>query len=134
MAMLTDVLAGGDAAEHATGLVRQETLGDISSVLGAELGDAGKAGADLDALHGVDAHHGVGDVGVEAVEHRLAPADGHAAGDHVDARADRIARLAQIVHVGLELGHDGLVGRKEGVAAPSAHDANGISTGPSWAM
>ena len=46
-----------------------------------------EAGADLDALDRVDAHHRVGDVGVELVVERLAEADRHAA-----ARRRRCAR------------------------------------------
>jgi hypothetical protein len=33
----------------------------------------GEVGADFHTFHGVDAHQGVGDVGVEAVVHRFAP-------------------------------------------------------------
>ena len=40
--------------------------------------DAGEAGADLHALDRVDAHHGVGDVGIQLVEQRLAQAHRHA--------------------------------------------------------
>jgi hypothetical protein len=79
---------------------------------GAALGHAGKAGADLHALDGVDAHHGVGNVGVELVKQRLAQAHGHAAGRHADARAARIARLAQAVHVVLQVAHIGHRGKE----------------------
>jgi hypothetical protein len=66
-----------------------------SPCVGAALRDAGEARADLHALHRVDAHHGVGDLGVELVEQRLAQAHGHAAGGDADARAAGVAGLAQ---------------------------------------
>ena len=53
-----DVLAGRDAAEDAAGVVRQKSLRrHLVGMLGAALRDAREAGADLDALHRVDAHH-----------------------------------------------------------------------------
>ena len=88
-----DVLAGGDAAEHAAGMIALEALRrQLVAMLGTALRDAAKPGADLHALDGVDAHHRAGQVGIEALEHRLAQARRHAARDHRDARADRIAR------------------------------------------
>ena len=55
----------------------EETLGrHLVAVLGAELLDAREARADLDAFHGVDAHHGLGDVRIEAIVQRLAEAEG----------------------------------------------------------
>ena len=74
---------------------------------GTALADAGKAGADLHALDGVDAHHGVGDVGIKLVKQRLPQAHRHAGGDHADARAAGVAGLAQGVHVSLERRHIG---------------------------
>ena len=56
--------------------LREETLrGQLVAVLGAaaEL-DSGETGADFDALDRVDAHQRMGEVGVEAVEDRLAEA------------------------------------------------------------
>jgi hypothetical protein len=76
----------------------------------AALRHAGKTGADLHALDRVDAHHGVGDVGVHLVEQRLAQAHGHVARGHAQARAARVAGLAQLAHVGLQradIGHRG---------------------------
>ncbi|TXH58149.1 MAG: chorismate synthase, partial [Burkholderiaceae bacterium] len=97
-----DVLPGGDAAEHAAGVVAGEALRrELVAVLRAALRDAGEAGADLHALDRVDAHHRVGDVGIEPVIHRLAPAHRHVRCHHVDARAARITRLAQFIHVGI---------------------------------
>src|SRR5690606_40039291 len=63
-----DRLAGGDAAQHAAGAVADEALrGELVAVHAATIGDAAEAGADLDALDGIDAHHGMGDVGIELV-------------------------------------------------------------------
>jgi hypothetical protein len=74
-----DVLPGRNAAEHAAGVVAEEALRrHLVAMLAALLRDAGKAGADLDALDRVDAHHRVGDLGIETVIDRLAPARRHA--------------------------------------------------------
>src|SRR6202012_2608841 len=67
-----DVLPGRNAAEHAAGVVAGETLRrQFVAVFGAELRNAAEAGADLDALDRIDAHHRVGDIGVELVVQRL---------------------------------------------------------------
>ena len=111
-----DRLAGGDPAEDAAGIVRQEALrGQFVAVLGAALGDAGEAGADLHALHRVDAHQRMRQFGVQAVEDRLAQARRHAFGNHGDLRPDRILVAAQLVHVGLQLRHLVRVGAEEGI-------------------
>jgi hypothetical protein len=47
-------------------------------MLAAALGHTGKAGANLHTLDGVDAHHGVGNVGIELVKQGLAQAHRHA--------------------------------------------------------
>ena len=86
--------------------LRSEALAaHLVAVLAALLRHDREAGADLDALDRVDAHHRRGEFAVELAVDRLAPARRHAVGDHVDARADRIAGLAQRVHVRLQLGH-----------------------------
>ena len=117
IAMLTtQVLAGRDAAERAAGVVRQEAVGrQFVAMLRAALRDAGKAGADLDALDRVDAHHRVRDVGIEPVEHGLAEPGGTPVRDDVDARADRIAFAAQRVDHRLELRHARRFGAEERV-------------------
>ena len=86
-------------------LLRNPCARDLVAVLGALLLDAGKAGADLDALHRVDAHEGVGDIRVQAIEDGLAQPRRNPGGHHVDARADGVALLAQSVHVGLQFRH-----------------------------
>jgi hypothetical protein len=101
-----DVLPGGDPAQDSTRVVGEEAFGcHLVGVLGPELLDTLESRADLDALHRVDAHHHLRDVGVEAVVERLAPARGHAGSDDGEARADRFAGLAELVHVRLELSH-----------------------------
>lgn len=68
-----DVLAGADAAEDAAGVVGQEALrGKFVAVFAAALDDAAETCADFHAFDGVDAHHGVGDFGIEAVENGFA--------------------------------------------------------------
>jgi hypothetical protein len=82
------VLAGRNAAEHAAGMVAEKALRrHLVAMLAALLRDAGKTGADLDPLDRVDAHHRVGDLGVETVIDRLAPARRHAGGRDADLRA-----------------------------------------------
>jgi hypothetical protein len=105
------VLPGADATEHTAGVVALEALRrERIAMRGAALRDAGKTGADLHALDRVDAHHGEGDVGVHLVEQRLAQAHGHVARGHAQARAARVAGLAQLAHIGLQradIGHRG---------------------------
>ena len=48
-----------------------------------------EAGADLDALDRIDAHHRLGEIGIELVVDRLAEPGGHARGDHLDHGAER---------------------------------------------
>src|SRR5579862_6126481 len=85
-------------------------------MFGAELFDRSKPRADLDALHRVDAHHHLGDVRVQAPVQRLAPPRGNAGSDHVQPRAHALARLAKLVHVGLELGDARRIGHEERIA------------------
>jgi hypothetical protein len=76
-----DRLAGRDAAQDAAGVVRQEhrlavAPMRISSAFSSPRGCRAKAGADLDALDGVDRHHRRGDVLVELAVDRRAEAGG----------------------------------------------------------
>ena len=88
-----DVLPRGNAAQDAAGVVAQETRGrQLVAMLAAALRGRRDAGADFHGLHRVDAHHGVREVGIEPVEHRLAQTRRHALRHHRDLRADRIAR------------------------------------------
>mmetsp|Transcript_6445 Transcript_6445/g.26503 ORF Transcript_6445/g.26503 Transcript_6445/m.26503 type:complete len:304 (+) Transcript_6445:1709-2620(+) len=112
------VLPGRDAAEHAAGVVARKALGrQLIAMLAAFLRDRREARADLDALDRVDAHQRIGDVGIELVEQRRAQADRHAGGLHTDARTDRIAGLAQPVHIVLKFGNLAGVGGEERVLA-----------------
>ncbi len=63
---------------------------------GARRGRQGEAAADLDALDGVDAHHGLGQEAVQlAVPHDVgAEADGHAGGPHLERAAEGVPGLA----------------------------------------
>src|SRR5260370_39746297 len=99
-----DVLAGRDAAQNAAGVVAEESG---SAILHAHLvgiilaahGGGGEAVTDLHALHGVDAHQGLGKVGVAIVVDRVAQSDGDAGSHHFDHRAARAAALAHIVEI-----------------------------------
>ena len=58
----------------AAAVVAQEAVGrDLVAMLGAALGDAVEAGADGHALDRVQAHHDVGDVGIEPVARSARP-------------------------------------------------------------
>jgi hypothetical protein len=64
-------------------------------VLRAAQVGAGEARADLEALAGGQAHHGLREVGLQAIEHRLAPARRAAAHRAGDDAAERVALLAR---------------------------------------
>ncbi len=129
-----DVLPGGDAAEHAAGVVRQEAGGrHLVAMLAALLLDGREAGADLDALDRVDAHHRVRDVRVELVEHRLAEPRRHAGRDDVDARTDRVARATQLRSCSLELFEPRGSGQKNGLSYAAAAIFGSSCSGPSCA-
>ena len=75
----------------------------------------------LDALHRVDAHHGVREVRVEPVEYRFTEPGGHAAGHDRDTRADRVALAAQLIDQRLEPADRRGVGAEERVAIHFRH-------------
>ena len=68
-------------------------------MLTAQLRDRGKTISNLNALNGVNAHHGMGNIGIEAVKYRLTPSGGYILRYHIDARADRVTLLDQILHI-----------------------------------
>src|SRR5215831_2760282 len=110
-----DRLAGGDAAQNPARIVGEETRLAVSAdphLVGVVLAGQGgrrKAGADLDALHGIDGHQRGGDIAVELAVDRRPEARRHALGDHLDDGADRGALPANAVEIGLEkLGHRGV--------------------------
>ncbi len=112
-----DVLAAGDPAEDAPGMIAQEALGPhLVPMLGTLLLDTGEAVADLHPLDRVDAHEGVGDIRIQSIEDRLTEPGRHPGGDDIDAGADGIALLAQGVHKGFEFRHLGGIGAEKGVA------------------
>ncbi len=97
-------------------MVAQKSFrGDLVAVLRTLLFDAGETGAELHTLHRIDAHQGMGDVGIETVVDGLAKPGRHAGGNHVYARANGVALLAQGIHVGLQLGHPCRVRTEEGI-------------------
>ena len=98
-----EVLAAGDAPQGAAGVIGQKSPGrDLVPVLGAFLLHNLEAVADLHGLDRVDAHHGLGDVGVQAVENRLPQARWHIDRHHIHPSAYGIAGLAQGVQAGLQ--------------------------------
>src|SRR5215471_739084 len=107
--------AGGDAAQNPARIVGEETRLAVNAdphLVGVVLAGQGgrrEAGADLDALHGIDAHQRGGDIAVELAVDRCPEARRHAFGDHLDDGADRGALPANAVEIGLEkLGHRGV--------------------------
>src|SRR5579872_3898109 len=87
----------------------------LVAMLGTTLFDAAESGADFHALDRIDAHHGAGQIGVETLEHRLAPSRRHSGGDDRHARTDGIAGLADPPDEILEFLHPGWIRTKEGV-------------------
>src|SRR5690606_11989452 len=98
-----NILSARYSAEYSPcRILREAFRRDLVAVLAAALADAAEAVADLDALHGVDAHHRARDLGVELVEDRLAESRRDAGRDHVDPCADGVAFAAQLDHERLE--------------------------------
>ena len=124
-----DGLSGGDAAQDAAGVVGQKqrlAVGADADLVGIRLAGqfrGGHAGADLDALHRVDAHHRRGDVLVELAVDRRAEAGGHALGDHLDHGADRGAGFTYVVEIALPTRAPARVGQKEGFMS-TAYQSN----------
>ena len=88
----------GDAAQHAARVIGDEpVLAHRIAELRAARFNAGEAVADLHALHRLNAHHRLGDVGIQLVEHRLAQAGNHPMRLHGHAGADGVTLLAQTV-------------------------------------
>src|SRR5258708_26394656 len=113
-----DVLPGRDAAEHAAVVVRDEALRrHLVAVLASLLRNGIESGSDLNAFDCIDRHHRPGYIGVQAPIDRLAPADRHAPGDDVDARAAGISALAQLIHEVFQFFHDLAARREEGIRA-----------------
>src|SRR6185437_6561680 len=115
-----DVLTGRDAAEHATCLIREEVdliprhAHLIGVILAGELGGS-EARADLHTLDRVDAHHRLGEIGVELVVDGIAEAGGNAARHHLDDGAGRGAALPHLVEEAFPDLHRLAVGRPEGI-------------------
>src|SRR3569623_317650 len=98
------VLPRRNAAQYAAGVIAQETQRrDLVAGLRALLFHTGETRANFDALDRVDAHQSLGDVGIEPIEHRFAPARRHAGGDYIDARAAGVALFAQRIHVDFQV-------------------------------
>ena len=74
-----------------------------------------KAGADLDALYGVDAHHRRCKLAIELGIKRRAPTGGNARGNAFDNRAKRGARLACLIYHFFPTTGGGFIRAKEGV-------------------
>ena len=74
-----------------------------------------EAVTDLHPFHRVDAHHGVGDVGVEAIEHRLTEAHRHIAGDDLHLGTDTVSLFLEGTHVFIQRLQLARIGEEEGV-------------------
>ena len=116
-----DRLAGGDAAEHAAGVVGEERRlpafhADFVAVLVPAHGCGSEAGADLDALDRVDADHAGSEVGVDLAVDGRAQACRHAVGLHLDDGAERGAGRPGRVERLLPGRHGLGIGAEKGVA------------------
>jgi methyl-accepting chemotaxis protein len=86
------ILASRDAAQHTAGMVAGKAFRQqFVAVFAALLAHHVETVADLHALDRVDAHHGVGDSGIELVVQGLTQANRHAARLDVQTCTDRIA-------------------------------------------
>src|SRR5579875_3533504 len=115
-----DVLAGRDSAQYATGIVGEERHLPVlhPHLVGVPLArqrSRSHARADLDALDGVDAHHRLGEIGIELVVDRLAQSRGNAGGVDLDDRAGARARLAHLVEEALPFFCGPGIGAEEGI-------------------
>ena len=125
-----DVLTGGDPAENPACVVRTEACGcHLVTMLGALLRHAGKAGADLHALGGVDAHERMGDIRIEAVEDGLSEPRGCSRCDHCNLGPDGVSLLAQVIHVLFEFRNLVGIGKEEGILF---HLAPVVRVGADW--
>ena len=85
------------------------------AVLAAALRYTGKAGTNLDPLNRIDSHHGMGNIRVEAIKQRLTQPNRNPSRLDKQPSANRVARSAQIIHVGFELRDHGRIGCKKRV-------------------
>jgi hypothetical protein len=96
------VLSRGNPAEHAAGVVGEETDGIALHahgvvVLLARHGGGGEAVADFHPLDRRDRQHRLGDVGIQAIEGRCAEAGGHPGRHHLDDAPGRRCGLAHAI-------------------------------------
>ena len=94
-----------------------------------------EAGADLHALHGVDAHQARGDVLVELAVERCAEPGGHAVRHDLDHGAGGRARLAHLVEEFGPILRRSWVGAEERVVRrprPSSSWRGRSCAGPTW--
>ena len=84
-------------------------------MLTAALRNTGEPGADFHALGRIQAHHGVGDIGIEPVVQRFAQAYRNVLRHHANFRADGIFFFADRVEIGFEFGHDSVIRCEESV-------------------
>src|SRR6266542_3194457 len=130
-----DRLAVGDAALDAARAIgsRADTLAvhvELVVVLGSAQVGAGEAGADLEALAGGQAQHPLGQVGLEPVEHRLAPAGRAATHGAGHDAAERVAVLARGLDGVDHQGGQSEIGTADGCDVDLlAHDPLGITLG-----
>src|SRR6185437_2487898 len=110
------ILAGRDSPEDPAGVVAGEPLGrELVAMLAAALRDRTGARADLHRLDGIDSHERAGDIGIEAIEDRLAEAGRYARRNHGHPGAERIAFRAQLPDEHLELRDPRRIGTEERV-------------------
>ena len=74
-----------------------------------------EAVTDLHPFHRIDAHHGVGDIGVETIEHRLTEAHRHMARNDLHLGTYAVALFFQVAHVLIQFLQLVRIGEEEGI-------------------
>ncbi len=94
-----NLLSSGNAPQNAAGIVGEKSLRrDFVTVLRTLLRDALEPGTDFNTLDGVDVHHGMGNVGIEAIKHRFTQPHRHTGRHNIHARTNRVAVGANLIH------------------------------------
>ena len=129
-----DVLAVGDAALDAAGAVGGSAYLPVAQderviVRAAAHGGGGKAGAVFEAFGGVDAHHGVGEARLEAVEDGFAEPGGQAGDDAGDGTADGVTFLLQFAKKAFHALREVGVGAADGVGLREVERKPGVREG-----
>ena len=113
-------LTGGNASQHATSAVAEKPGGrQFIAMFAATLRHRSDTGADFNRFDRIDAHHGMGDVGIEPIKNRFAQSRWQALCTHCDARAHRITGAAQFPQQFFKLWDSRRIGTEERILVGS---------------